>query len=71
MLEVTDGYTTKTDRFRFVEPFVGLEEFPRAGTVVAMDGDEPVCTPYDDCFLVMPHHVSEVNRRVLRFARRI
>jgi predicted deacylase len=70
MIDVTHGYTTKTDRFRFVHPFVGLEQFDREGTVIAMDGDEPVRTPYDDCVLVMPHHVSEKDRRVLRFARR-
>ena len=69
ILDVTDGYTTRTDRFRFVEPFVGLEHFDCAGTVVAMDGDEPVRTPYDHCVLVMPHHVSQKDRRVLRFAR--
>jgi hypothetical protein len=69
MLDVTDGYTTRTDRFRFVSPFVGLERFESAGTVVAMDGDEPVVTPYDDCVLVMPHHVAARDRRVLRFAR--
>ena len=70
MLDVTDGYTTKTNAFRFVEPYVGLEVFEKAGTVIAIDGDEEVRTPYDECVLVMPHHTSEMNRRVLRFARR-
>ena len=37
MLDVTDGYTAKTDAFRFVEPFVGLERFAEAGTLIAVD----------------------------------
>lgn len=70
MLDVTDGYAAKSDDFRFVGPFVGLEEFERAGTLVAIDGGDEVRTPYDGCVLVMPNHRAEKGKRVLRFARR-
>jgi predicted deacylase len=69
MLDVTHGYTTKTDRFAFAQPFVGLEEFADEGTLIATDGEEEIRTPYPRCVLVMPHAVSEKDRRVLRFAR--
>jgi predicted deacylase len=69
MLDVTHGYTTKTDRFAFAQTFVGLEEFAEQGTLIATDGDEEIRTPYPRCVLVMPHAVSEKNKRALRFAR--
>lgn len=69
ILDVTHGYTTKTDDFKFTEPFVGLEEFTAEGTLIATDGEEEIRTPYPRCVLVMPHPVREKNRRVLRFAR--
>jgi hypothetical protein len=69
MLDITEGYTTKTERFAFSETFVGLEEFAEQGTLIATDGDDEIRTPYPHCVLVMPHAVSEANRRVLRFAR--
>jgi len=69
VLEVTHGLTTKTDRFVFVEPYLGLETIPKAGTVIAHDGKEPVITPYDNCVLVMPNHRAVAGQRVLRLAK--
>lgn len=69
MLDVTHGYTTKTDRFAFAQTFVGLEEFAEQGTLIATDGDDEIRTPYPRCVLVMPNDVREKNRRALRFAR--
>ena len=69
ILDVTHGYTTKTEHFEFAQTFVGLEEFADEGTLIATDGEEEIRTPYPRCVLVMPHVVREKNRRVLRFAR--
>ena len=69
MVDVSGGHTAKTDRFKFVKEFLGLEHFPKGGTVIANDGDEPVVTPHDDCYLVMPNHRAKKGDRVLRFAR--
>jgi predicted deacylase len=54
VIEVTEAVTVDGGGFRFVQPFVGLEVIPRAGTVIAHDGRREVCTPYDDCVLIMP-----------------
>jgi predicted deacylase len=69
MVDVSGGYTARTDAFRFVKPFTGLEHFPKAGTPVAEDGGETVTTPHDDCYLVMPNHRAKKGDRALRFAR--
>ena len=71
VLEVTAGVTTETDAFRFVENYSGLETFPKAGTVIATDGDKRVKTPHDGCILVMPNPYARKGMRVLRFARDI
>ncbi len=70
MVDVSGGYAAKTDAFKFVESYIGLEFFPKAGTVIARDGEEAVVTPHDDCYLVMPNHRAKKGDRALRFARR-
>jgi len=69
MVDISGGYTAKTDAFRFVSEFIGLEHFAKAGTPIARDGDETVVTPHDDCYLVMPNHRARAGERALRFAR--
>jgi predicted deacylase len=54
VVEVTEAVTVAAGRFRFTEEFQGLEVIPRAGTVIAYDGDLPIRTPYDHCVLIMP-----------------
>ena len=68
MLDVTHGYTTR--------PSVPLRravrrarKFPRQGRSLPSMATRN-STPYDDCVLVMLHHTTEKNKRVLRFARR-
>jgi hypothetical protein len=60
VVTVTDAVTIAGDRFEFTADYRGLEVIPRAGTVIARDGDRDVVTPYDDCVLIMP------SRRLLR-----
>lgn len=69
VLEVTHGVTANSDRFAFVQDFVGCETFPTAGAPVARDGVAMVNTPYDDCVLIMPNHRSRAGQRAARFAR--
>lgn len=69
MLEVTGGVTAKSDGFRFVDHFTGLEEIPATGTVIATDGELEITTPHDDCVLIMPSYRSEAGSRMVRFAR--
>jgi predicted deacylase len=70
VLDVSGGYSAKTERFRFVERFIGLDLFPKAGTVVAKDGEDDVVTPHDGCYLIMPNHRAKKGERALRFGRK-
>jgi hypothetical protein len=72
-LTVTGAVVARSDQFRFVQPFQGLEHFPKAGTVIAHhDGaglGEAVVTPYDNCVLVMPStKQARAGVTVVRFA---
>ncbi len=70
-VEVTEPVTIETDRFAFTGPFRGLEVIAEAGTVIAMDGDRPVTTPYDDCILIMPSKRLWPGQTAVRLARRV
>jgi predicted deacylase len=54
VVRVTEPVVAKTMSFRFAKPWKGLEVIPKAGSVVATDGDKTWRTPYDECVLVMP-----------------
>ena len=57
VIRVTEPVVAKTMGFRFASPWKGLEVVPKAGTVVARDGETVWKTPYDDCVMVMPSMV--------------
>ena len=57
VIRVTEAVTAESTDFRFAQQWKGLEVVPRAGTVVAMDGQRTWKTPYDDCVMVMPSTV--------------
>lgn len=70
-LEVTGPVVAKSGRFRFTEPFRGLEVIAKAGTVIGDNDGEPVATPYDDCVLVMPStRQARAGVTVVRYATR-
>ena len=54
LIRVTEAVIASTPAFRFTKAFSGLEVVPRAGDVIAWDGDRAVRAPYDNCVLVMP-----------------
>ena len=54
IVRVTEPVVAKTMGFRFAKPWTGLEVIPKAGSMVATDGDKTWRTPYDNCVLVMP-----------------
>src|SRR3546814_5453602 len=68
-VEVTGPVTITSENFRFVETFNGLEVIPKAGTVIAYDGDAPVTTPYDDCVLIMPSRRLNPGASAVRLGR--
>lgn len=70
-LEVTGPVVARSGRFRFTEPFKGLEVIAKAGTVIGDNDGEPVATPYDDCVLVMPStRQARAGVTVVRYATR-
>lgn len=71
VLEVTEAVTVMTPNFRFAADFQGLESIDRAGTRIAIDGDMPILTPYDDCVLIMPTHGAAPGQTAVRLAREI
>ncbi|MGQ0510239.1 MAG: M14 family metallopeptidase [Betaproteobacteria bacterium] len=54
LVRVTQAVVAKSMAFKFAWSFKGLEVIPKAGTVVATDGDTTWKTPYDNCVMVMP-----------------
>jgi len=68
-IEVSGPYTIQTGDFRFVEPYVGLEVLPAAGTVIGHDGGQPVTTPYDHCVLIMPSRNQTPGASAVRFGK--
>jgi predicted deacylase len=69
IIEVVGPYTIRTDEFRFVEPFNGLEVIEKAGTVIGYDGAEPVATPHDACVLIMPSRRLRPGQTAVRLGR--
>ncbi len=68
-VEVTGPVTIKTENFRFVQEYMGLEVISKAGSVIAYDGDAPVTTPYDDCVLIMPSRRLNPGASAVRLGR--
>lgn len=69
-VRVTEPVVAKSTNLKFPHLFKGLEVIPKAGTLVATDGDTTWRTPYDDCVMVMPSlaHVKP-GTTVLRLGR--
>ena len=59
-IEVTDAVTITTDRFRFLGDFRGQEVIAEAGTLIALDDEREIRSPYPNCVLIMP------SRRLMR-----
>lgn len=69
VIQVTDAMTVKSGPFRFSRAVRGLDVVPKAGTVIAFDGDQPVSTPYDDCVLIMPSKRLAPGQTAVRLGR--
>ena len=70
VVEVTEAVTIQSDMgFTFARDFSGGEIVPEAGTLLGYDGDHPVFTPYDNCFLVMPNRTLCRGQTVVRLGR--
>ena len=55
--------------FHFHRRYQGLEVIAEAGTEIAVDGDRPVVTPFDNCVLVMPNQRLWPGQTAVRLGR--
>lgn len=70
VIQVTEAVVARTEHFRWLAQYQGLEVIAHAGTAIAQDGDEWIRTPYDQCVLVMPTRARfKVGSTMLRFGR--
>lgn len=67
--QVIKTITARTNRFAFIRAFHGGEIIPKAGTIIAHDGDEAICTPEDNLMLVMPSLKVSHGHTAVRLAR--
>lgn len=69
VVEVTGPVTIRSDDFRFVSDFRGLEVIAQAGTLIGYDGEREVRTPYDRCVLIMPSLRRRKGESAVRLGR--
>ena len=69
LIDVSGPVTIKTDNFRFVESYQGLEVIQQANTLIGYDGEEEVRTPFDDCVLIMPGRHLSAGLSAVRLGR--
>ncbi|MCR0983577.1 M14 family metallopeptidase [Roseomonas populi] len=63
--------TAASRHFAFTQPFRGGVVIPRAGTLIARDGEAEIRTPHDDCMLVMPSPRVMRGHVAVRLGRRV
>jgi len=68
-IEVTDVITSQSGAFSFAEPLGGLTVVKRRGTLIGHDGDRPIRTPYDDCYLILPARFAGSGQTAVRLGR--
>lgn len=69
MIEVTHAVTVETDRFEFEREFTGLEVIGEADTIIAVDDERPIATPYENCVLVMPSRNALKGQTAVRLGK--
>ena len=69
LARVTRTVTARTAEFTFTQRWRGGVVIPQGGTMIALDGDEQIRTPHDDCMLVMPSLVVSAGHTAVRLAR--
>lgn len=54
IIRVTEAVVARSTDFRFMADYRGLETLTHAGTLIAIDGEREIRTPYNQCTLIMP-----------------
>ena len=68
-IEVTDVVTVNSNNFKFVEQYSGMDVVTTAGTILGIDGEIVVRTPYNDCVLIMPSRHLRPGQTAVRLGR--
>lgn len=66
---VTHAVTAATPHFAVVQPYRGGEIIPERNTLIALDGETEIRTPYDECLLVLPSLRPGRGHTAVRLAR--
>jgi predicted deacylase len=66
--ELLETRMVNTPEFRFVRPLVGFEVFAK-DALIAVDGEEEIRAPCDDCTVLMPARVPVVGREAVYLTR--
>jgi predicted deacylase len=69
LARVTRTVTARTNGFAFLRPFRGGHVVPHRNTLIALDGEDEIRTPHDDCLLVMPSLRAMSGQTAVRLAR--
>ena len=69
IIQVSGPVTVRSDRFRFVDDFQGMEVIPEKGTIIGWDEERAIRTPYPDCVLIMPSRRLRRGESAVRFGR--
>jgi predicted deacylase len=67
--EVTMAVTAATSSFAFMQRYRGGDVIARRNTLIALDGETEIRTPYDDCLLIMPSLRPSRGHTAVRLAR--
>ncbi|MEO3472968.1 succinylglutamate desuccinylase/aspartoacylase family protein [Roseomonas sp. CAU 1739] len=66
---VTRTVTVRSRAFTFLREFRGGEVIPARNTLIALDGEDEIRTPHDDCLLVMPTPIVHRGHTAVRLAQ--
>ncbi|RAI55344.1 M14 family metallopeptidase [Roseicella frigidaeris] len=66
---VTRTVTARSPGFAFLQPYRGGHVVAKRNTLIALDGEEEIRTPHDDCLLVMPSLRVMPGQTAVRLAR--
>ncbi|MFC0408603.1 M14 family metallopeptidase [Roseomonas elaeocarpi] len=69
--QVTRRVVPRRRDFAFLRPFRGGDVIARRNTLIALDGEDEIRTPHDDCLLVLPGQAALPGQTAVRLARRV
>ena len=66
--ELLKTYVIKSMDFHFIKPVIGFEVFAK-GELIAVNGDEEIVAPCDDCTIFMPSHDVVIGKEACYLTR--